>query len=674
MIFDYFTTLYLRIFFWKSLIKIHFAKGFKLMSEDIFDKNVAAFNARNPHFITRLNLGELPDDLFLVDGKKGKPTLKARDENGEYYLHSAYDPIREMNQVIDREVNQQEENKENRIRIKFFIVIGMGLGYCFDSILPRLEKNQKMILVQPSKKDFFMALKSRDFSEFISNEAVSIFVDERSSDAAYGVAQSVYSINAVNWKIILHPALFRRYFGFCKDFVLQLRGRLFSNRVLMNTEIGMGHLFSSNIIRNIPDISMSSGVNEFDGKWRGKPVIVISAGPSLDKQLPLLEKYRNKVLMVAVGSAWKSLSMAGIEPHIVAAVDPQDLSQKSFEGQVCKGNWLLADTATNRGVVKGFSGKKIFSSSYDAIDDLIELISERKGVLSGGGTVSHIAFNFAIRMGANPIILVGQDLAYTNNITHTQFHFLRDHEGLNEELVDVPGYYGGKVKTNVQMDVFRLTFEDIISVYPDIEFINATEGGARIEGAEQRSLQDVLESLSAEETIDPDDLWSCLNSNINHTQKALNVLLDWISHLNDAKDIAEDIVDTSKKLKMKWGGDDFSDDSCSIELERLNLQYLYDKFRELDPHIKWLIESFTGSSRYGVLQIIEEMDEEKLHQDQSEGENDIPVLDIDPDRFKALDLNIGFYQDTVQACKSVISVLDETVEVLRKNQIGKEGI
>ncbi|SEP70776.1 Uncharacterized conserved protein [Ectothiorhodospira magna] len=624
--------------------------------ESIFEKNIAAINKRNPNFLKKIDLDEISDDLFSVEGKRGALTLKARDSSGEYYLHSPYDPVREMNQLIDREFSSEEKIfKEAR----FFIVMGIGLGYCLDALLPRLKKGQKVILVEPRDSDFIFALKTRDFSEFIENDAISIVVQKDPGVAAAHVSHLICSTIQRSWKLLLHPVMMRRNFDFSKQFVLKLRGNLFGIMTGMNTEIGLSHLFASNVIENIPDIVRSPGVNSFINAWRDKPVIVIAAGPSLDKQIPLLKKYNDKILMISVGAAWRNLSSEGVQPHILAAVDPQDISQTAFNGLECKGNWLLADTATNRGVVGGFKGKKIFSNSYEKLEGFLTHVCEKKGVLGSGGSVAHITFNFALKMGANPIIMVGQDLAYTDNLTHTKGHVHRKVVTVDDEAFEVPGYYGGKLKTSIQMDTFRIYFEDLIKIHPESRVINATEGGAKIEGTEQMPLAEVMEKFAGDDVIDIENLWPSNHHFSQNTEQAIDYINEIIEKIKSAKVLANDILDSSERLKVALDETDSEKSSAAIDMEKFLLKDLYAQFREVDESAIWLIESFTASARYGVLRSMDERDD-KL--DVEEGDEEKEMDDAKSEGIKNIDLNSEFYRNIATACDAVVPALEKTIE------------
>jgi hypothetical protein len=97
---------------------------------------------------------------------------------------------------------------------------------------------------------------------------------------------------------------------------------------------------------------------------------------------------------------------------------------------------------------------------------------------------------------------VGQDLAYSQGKSHAGAHV-----GLTLQSEDqragrlnrtIPGYYGGEVETTVQLDSYRYWFEEVIRKYPQLNVINATEGGARIAGTTQMPLAEAVATYQLE--------------------------------------------------------------------------------------------------------------------------------------------------------------------------------
>ncbi|TLM94563.1 MAG: motility associated factor glycosyltransferase family protein, partial [Actinobacteria bacterium] len=125
------------------------------------------------------------------------------------------------------------------------------------------------------------------------------------------------------------------------------------------------------------------------------------------------------------------------------------------------------------------------------------LISENKGQLKIGPSVANVAVDLLKKMGANTIIFVGQDLAYAGEDSHVEGsdhkEYLKKHAQKPKQMLEVEGINGGKVRTDESFYTYLKWFESYISLNKDVKFINATEGGARIPGAEALTLREALD-------------------------------------------------------------------------------------------------------------------------------------------------------------------------------------
>lgn len=139
-------------------------------------------------------------------------------------------------------------------------------------------------------------------------------------------------------------------------------------------------------------------------------------------------------------------------------------------------------------------------------------------MLETGGSVAHVAFSVAQILGFKTIIFVGQDLAYPNDKGHAEASYgggkENDIKNQDKVLFEVEDIYGGKVKTEYNMNEYRIWFERAVLTYPDIRFIDATEGGAKKAGMEIMTLKEAIErECDTEKYIDFHDVIS----HVHHT-------------------------------------------------------------------------------------------------------------------------------------------------------------
>jgi len=179
------------------------------------------------------------------------------------------------------------------------------------------------------------------------------------------------------------------------------------------------------------------GVLELQGLFENIPAILISAGPSLDKNIHLLHEVANSAVLVAVDAAVKPLLARGIEPHFVLSVDPQTHNGAHFDDVRLERTRMVLEASVYPKTMRQFAGRRFVASLEGSFYQFLMQYVEEKGQLKGWGSVATLAFDFARKLGCDPIIFLGQDLSFTggrtycDNITY-QPAWLRDLSNEND--------------------------------------------------------------------------------------------------------------------------------------------------------------------------------------------------------------------------------------------------
>lgn len=225
------------------------------------------------------------------------------------------------------------------------------------------------------------------------------------------------------------------------------------------------------------------------GVFDGIPVAVISAGPSLEPSLPLLVGLRNRLLILSVGTALQPLLGAGVEPDLVMVTDPQEIVWQQLAG-VNKDIPLVFLPTTSWRVMESWPGPRLA-----AVQEGLEMTGGLSGfqqwpLLETGGSVSTAALDLAIKMGADPVIFVGQDLGYPRGLTHSpgvMYHNTMAHE--TGQMVE--SIAGGCIPTGRNLLLYKKWIEDRIEREKNRVFINTSPWGACIRGTCEVSLEEL---------------------------------------------------------------------------------------------------------------------------------------------------------------------------------------
>ncbi|ECK8531988.1 motility associated factor glycosyltransferase family protein, partial [Campylobacter coli] len=262
-------------------------------------------------------------------------------------------------------------------------------------------------------------------------------------------------------------------------------------------------------VYNLPQMITHPSYKELLSKRKNlsDTAIIVSTGPSLIKQLPLLKKYANKATIFCADSSYPILAKHDIKPDYVCMLERDEIVAECFNndfGEFDKDIVFIVKSVTHPHTIKYLQKNNrafILVSTYASFIQYLKL--DYFGYFNMGFSVAHMNFLLTIHLKYKNIILIGQDLAYAKDgQTHSQgFIHANLHNGDYERDLDkfsTTAYGGnGKVQSSEIWTLFRHNFEkDIVNIKMNyhITTYNCTEGGARIEG-----------------TIEKPFLWACEN-------------------------------------------------------------------------------------------------------------------------------------------------------------------
>jgi len=441
----------------------------------------------------------------LENTASGHKTLIYTDRK-EYRLHSAYNPVKEAERAV-------ESFKPGRSSL--IIVSGLALAYHIKQLKEKypehriiaIEKHQE--ITEITKKTYPENIKDI-FIINSQNELPGLFEEIDIS--------SIRVISAYFYSTLY--ALFKDYYDSILKDIKEYISSKFSDLL---TRFEFEENWVGNIFKNLHNIYTSVPVRELFGKFKGMPGIIVSAGPSLKKNVMCLKELQDKALIVSVDTALHVLQKNNITPHLVMTLDSQKYSLKHFMGLKNFEPVLIADVVCYPRVVDYYKGKKIISttSKYYTDEsgkvrrettpawDWVEQHTGSIGDIQSGGSVATSIFDLFLNLGCSPIILVGQDLAYTGREIHCTGTYHNDEwlpkttrvlnlETINQNVIrkrkiKYVEAYGckGKVISDFVFDIYKYWFKDSAGKI-DIPVINATEGGAGIRNTEEKSLKEIV--------------------------------------------------------------------------------------------------------------------------------------------------------------------------------------
>lgn len=280
-------------------------------------------------------------------------------------------------------------------------------------------------------------------------------------------------------------------------------------RKLYGTNVTASGRWQKNTFKNAPYLISVPDIQRLQGAFSGVPVIMVSAGPSLDVSLDFVKANENRCVIVAVNSSYRALRNYGVVPHFVIAADPYEYTDRGFEGVPCADTVLICPFIVYPPVVERFRGRIFTWSQNNLLASYLRLVTgkEMGSEIQEIGTVSACIFDIAKILCSPTIVFVGQDLsAKSDGQLHASDSFYSD-LGANrlsgEDFRTVPGNVEESVRVEAKLFVYLKAFESLAQKHgADLELFNTSEFGARIEGIPYVSTDEMDQRLKRSDTSD----------------------------------------------------------------------------------------------------------------------------------------------------------------------------
>ncbi|ELQ2570911.1 motility associated factor glycosyltransferase family protein [Campylobacter jejuni] len=427
------------------------------------------------------------------------------DENLNIYdkTHNVF-----MYENLEEEINFFYQSiLEKTPRYPFICIYGTGNAL----LIKNLAKHYKHLFVFESEIELFiLALSTIDLSEELKVYKIVLF-DCVAKDLEIQIAmifdqQSILEYLSL-YEMFISSHYYLKYYEASILFVNELCIKS-ASVAIRNADITcfLPLLTHGQFLQNIPSMLesipfqriLSQRKNKFDN------AIVVSAGPSLAKQLPLLKAYQDKAVIFCADGALSMLEKEGIVPDYVTNLDFTDLAMKFFQNKEnLKQSIIALECATHPNIVHSLKAENcMIVLRNKALYQRFNL--NDFGYIDTGTHVSHFSYTLALALGFKNIIMIGQDLAFDEegNSHSKGFDFGEKFSG--EENIDklkVPAYAGkGEVLTHIAWNDYRIKLEYLFACNEQkAKFYNATEGGARINFTEELSFKECCEKLLTKE-------------------------------------------------------------------------------------------------------------------------------------------------------------------------------
>lgn len=526
--------------------------------------NLAALWALDAKLAERIESLHPLDPYALQESKSGAWTVAVQTAEGRSaFLHSRYEPVAEAKRLVDTlEIGEQI----------VFYVFGLGLGYHVDELLRRISNEAIICVFEPDLRLFRTAMEARDLTNILDSRRVMFFTQSEKADLFTRLTPQTAMVSLGTMTLVhppsrqLHPAFFDQFETWLAEFAS-------FGRTSLNTLVLNGRRTAQNIARNLGWYAASPSIARLRNAHRGKPAIVVSAGPSLRKNKHLLKEASERAIIVAVQTTLQPLLEMGVEPHFVTSLDYHEICTRFFEKlPATLRTELVAEPKASSAIFSMYPGP-ISILGNDYADGLLAACKTEKEQLPSGATVAHLAYYLAEHLGCDPIIFVGQDLGFSDGLCYAPGTSYEDvwrpelgrfctvemkqwEQIVRERFIlrRIADNQGRPMYTEERLFSYLQQFERDFA-NSKAKIIDASEGGAAKRGATPMSLVEALATycgvpLKSSQISHPGMSWHRVGDCVSSLQKRLEEAgeIERISRLTLPllEEIAEHIHDQAR--------------------------------------------------------------------------------------------------------------------------------
>lgn len=479
---------------------------------NVFEKNIQALlevdqataillQETTPQGSFETFVGSDPASINFVDKRDFKPLFIT-------------DPIKETMKKL-----QELDDLQLYPHLYFF---GLGNGILYKLLLANNESLEHLVIIEPEVEILFNVLNLLDFSQEIRTRRIEFHIAHKVNKI---IAEYIFGFTTTTLYSRLYDLrLFNSYYGKYTDEYLRVN-KLFTE-VIESIVISLGNDSNDSLVGlkqhllNMPEMLINPSYQHFIKNVGNTNIaIIVSTGPSLNKQLPLLKEIEPYVTIFCIDASFPILTKAGIKPDVVLTLERVKESAKFYTEtplQAQEGVMFAITSIAHQETLKAITkGQKILPmrpfpyTFYFQLDDF--------GYSGIGMSAANMAYETICHAGFANIIFIGQDLAFGEDgtshskgavygereITKNDVNQVIQQESKQPIMVEA---YGGErlVESTYVWRLFLKFFEiEIAKTHPNIKVINATEGGVRIRGTQEAPFRDVVEAVDRSKVKTP---------------------------------------------------------------------------------------------------------------------------------------------------------------------------
>ncbi|EGX6917912.1 motility associated factor glycosyltransferase family protein, partial [Campylobacter coli] len=444
--------------------------------KELFNKNIEALS----NILLKESLKEIKSSKFELILGKDNLDINLKDTSDNTFLYE---------NVIDELNSMLNTYNDKYLLYPVLYFYGFGNGILFKALLQN-KNHQHIVVFEKDIEIIWIMFHILDFSSELQNSRLMVLNTNKLEIQDYNELCS--SKPFFQFSRIYFLELMSHYYERFHEDILGLNKKLaenFKNSIVSHGNDPLDALQGiEQFVYNLPQMITHPSYKELLSKRKGisDTAIIVSTGPSLTKQLPLLKKYASKATIFCADSSYPILAKHGIKPDYVCMLERTEITAEFFNhdfGEFDKDIVFICAGVVHPKAIEYLKGRNlVITQKVLAFPYYINLKDFSYAAVEF--SVAHMSYFLSVLLNHKNIIFIGQDLAYAENgNSHPDdYQNSANYESQMYKHILTEAYGGKKeIKTHEVWIFFKQILEAMIIKY-HITTYNCTEGGARIEG------------------------------------------------------------------------------------------------------------------------------------------------------------------------------------------------
>ncbi|MBM6997266.1 motility associated factor glycosyltransferase family protein [Paenibacillus sp. DXFW5] len=505
--------------------------------------NLMKINKKYPHICMELQKHNYDPEVYHFS------RMESGLGNVEYTLPSSSPQLLFENNDAQLELALWVQSLSDALSNHDHILLyGLGLGYHLRLLLD-MYPNKWIYVYEPDMDLFITALINEDLRDILDHPNVKSMAVGISMGQRRQLIFPICQLAQGTCSVVRLPFHYKTRMGEIQGFQQVFDEIVTEYKINQNTLIRFKDIWMINRFNHFVTNLSSLSLFQLKGMFQNTPALIVGSGPSLELDINWIRELKDYCLIIAAGSSVQALLQHGITPHLVVVIDGGPVVENIFLVPGSEKVPLLYTPSANYKATDRVNA--VMFHAYDDTDPVTRYFFEtdkEEPILRSLASVSGTAVQAAVYMGCSDIIFAGQDFSfpsdkhYSNGVAHV--HEVHQSRAISQANIWVENVSGSSNRTTLPYKILLNKMEEVLSWFPEVNFINTSKLGAKIEGTNWVPIEEIIDRLKNTNDPDPDRFEKAL---VNKPRRYNPTQIEDI--VNKIKRIAVEIERISEKTR-----------------------------------------------------------------------------------------------------------------------------